>query len=97
MQGRCGLGELRVKWGGRWRVGGGIPLGGRKRCRFQDDFRGEKNWRFLPDGLYFSMKLNYCFLCVLFLFCYLFLLRVRNYKVGGKDLEPYTFETSMGN
>lgn len=53
-------------WGELWRVGSSFPLEGTKDTVPRVILRGEGSWKFLLDDLYFSMKSNYCFLCVLF-------------------------------
>lgn len=64
-------------------VRSGAALGKRK-------VRGEGSWKFLPDGLYFPVKLNSGFLSgvvFLFLFCCLLFLTVRCPGENSKDLE----------
>lgn len=58
MQERSGLGARK----------GGCALGGGKGEMTKGHGRGEESWRFLPDGLYFTVELNSCFLCVPFCF-----------------------------
>lgn len=49
-----------------------LSIGRRAGCEAKGQVRGGGMWRLLPDGLYFSVELNSCFLCVLFCWFFVF-------------------------